>query len=122
MNTNDAVPDWIREIAPGTFDRRLLDQGAYWVTEDGQVLRVEEMSPGHLEGVARMLEARALQLHFYALSETFAGFLDGGGGQAELLAIELTGASIADATPREWLATTALLRAIERAIRTADRL
>lgn len=121
MHTDDSVPTWVREIPPGTFDCWLLDQSTYWVTESGKLLRVEGMSKGHLEGVVRMLEARALQLHFYAMAETFAGLLDCDGGQAELLAIELGGSSISDATPGEWLATTALMRALQRALRTAGR-
>lgn len=83
------------------------------MTSEGQVLELAAMTGEHLRAVADMLRGKAMLLHMWAMGDLQAGFADGT-TSGELLAMELTGVSIADLEPEEWLATTVLMRAIEQ--------
>ncbi|QIK83178.1 hypothetical protein [Sanguibacter sp. HDW7] len=100
------------EVEPGRLDVRVLGQGRFWVTREAQVLELSAMTGEHLQAVAEMLRGKAMLLHMWAMGDLLAGFADGTTA-GELLAMELTGVSIADLDPEEWLATTPLMRAIE---------
>lgn len=104
-------------IPAGVFDRRMLDQDRFWVTRHGQVLALADMRAEHLLAVTEMLQGKAMWLHLHAMIETFTVLaVDSVSGVAsgERLAIELTGESICDLEPHQWLATTALMRALTR--------
>ena len=100
-------------VEPGRLDRRVLDQCRFWVTRQGAVLELSAMSFSHLRAVAELLRGKAMWLHMLAIADLLAGAV-ADAGMGEVLAVELGGASIADLEAEEWLATTPLMRAIER--------
>lgn len=113
-------PDWARDVPPGVFDRRALDQDRVWITASGEVLRLEEMSTGHLLAVLTWLEHRAEGLHFEAMLGALVLMLTRRSGDpptAEELVGGLGVGSLSDLRPREWLITTALWRGIQRELR-----
>lgn len=103
-------------VEPGRLDRRVLDQCRFWVTRQGAVLELSAMSASHLHAVAALLRGKAMWLHMHAMADLLTGAVEGA-GIGEVLAVELGGASIADLDAEEWLATTPLMRAIERETR-----
>jgi hypothetical protein len=118
------IPAWAWAVPPGAFDSRVLDQDRIWVTGDAEVLRLGEMSAAHLAAVQAMLADRATLLHLNAMVDALALALarePGDPPTAEEVAHAATGSSMADLTPEEWLATTALWRAIERVLRARGR-
>ncbi len=93
------------------------------MTRDAQVLRLGEMSTAHLVAVQAMLAGRATLLHLDAMVDALALALarePGDPPTAEEVAHAATGSSMADLTAQEWLATTALWRAIERVLRPRE--
>ena len=115
--TGATPPEWMYAIAPGTFDRRVLDQRAFWVTKAAQILPVRSLTRPHLANILTMLEAMAPVLHVEALadiiaSEHTAGF------EIELLLYWLTGNCLATVSPRDWLGTTPLVRAMRDQLAT----
>lgn len=74
------------------------------------------MSVEHLHAVTDLLRDKAMWLHMLAMADLLTGVAEGA-GMGEVLAVELGGASIADLDAEEWLATTPLMRAIERETR-----
>lgn len=113
-------PQWALAVRPGEFDRRVLDQQEVWVTGQGVVLRVDQMSTEHLRAVTVMLNERAMELHTLCVLDAFntalLAHLDGlpCGDDLER---ELTGGTVADVDPDVWLGSTALMRRIDRLLR-----
>lgn len=98
----------------------MLDRDRIWVTQDAEVLRLDEMPVAHLLAVEAMLAGRSRALHLDAMVDALNLVLAREPGDlptAEDVAHAATGASIADLTPEEWFATTALWRGITRALR-----
>ena len=108
-------PGWMALITPGRLDVRVLNQRTFWVTRDALVLRLDEMSPAHLDAVATMLREHAVMLHFWALVDAIYAIRDSarlGCHCGDELEFELTGASIADATASDYVEATTLMRAL----------
>lgn len=113
-------PQWALEVRPGEFDRRVLDQQEFWVTGQGVVLRVYQMSTEHLRAVTVMLNDRAMELHTWCVLDTFTSALLAhldGLPCGDDLERELTGRTVADVEPDVWLAATALMRRIDGLLR-----
>lgn len=64
------IPEWIHQVRPGTFDRRILDQHRWWVNEAGTVLaiaiadadatrKIRAVSTDHLHNIVDFLHRRA---------------------------------------------------------------
>ncbi len=104
-------------VGPGRLDVRVLGQGTFWVNREAIVLRLDEMSPGHLAAVAGMLRGQATMLHLWALVDAvFAIRASARSGVpcGDELEFALTGTSIADANARDYVETSPLMRAIAR--------
>ncbi len=101
-------------VVPGTLDRRVLSQPHYWVTVDGQILELIQMTRDHLRNVLDMLEGMAVLLHIGAMVDVVVGDLDE--LAAEVLTYQLTGSSLAHVSPQAWLQSTALVRSLRRVL------
>lgn len=113
-------PAWVRTVEPGTLDRRVLDQDQLWITFESQALTLAEMPSDHLRNVRAMLETHAPRLHFEAVLDAVETAALGdlsGCPSGDRLVFELLGRTVADCEPLTWLHTTALIRAIGRALR-----
>jgi hypothetical protein len=108
-------PGWMRLVKPGRLDMRVLGQGTYWVTKEGAVLPLDQMSAGHLIAVAEMLRRQATRLHFWAMAELIREIrasAQSGAPCGAVIEFALTGASMADVDPRVWIESLPLMRAI----------
>lgn len=122
MPTPEAPPDWMVTVTPGTLDSRVLYQEHFWVTADATVLSLATMTEAHLAAVVRfLLNAHATRLHLEAMLVALLDLLaarEVGQTTAEQLTHDLTGQSIASASPQAWLESTPLLRALRRQLAT----
>lgn len=105
-------PAWMYTVPAGALDRRVLDQPHYWVTADGQILELIQMSRDHLGNVLAMLRGMVVLLHLGAMVDVLFG--DPAELTAELVTFQLTGSSIATVSPHAWLESTALVRSIQK--------
>jgi hypothetical protein len=119
------VPSWVRDgVTPGVLDLRVLDQAHVWVTRDGTLVPVAQMSTEHLRAVIEILTARAgefalgglMATLFEVVAADLAGEVSG-----ERLVWELTGAPPVPQTPGAWMESRALVRALRRELATRDR-
>jgi len=108
-------PHWMTHPS-GSFDRRVLDQDEFWVPVDGRPRHLADLEDDHVAALVPWLGERALQLHLDAMLDTLVDAL-AGRALPEILALEVTGISLASLTPEEWLETTALMRGIRRELR-----
>jgi|GEM_PF-6459278 len=107
-------------VQPGKFDVRILNQTAYWITRDARILRIENMSTEHIINVVTMLETNPDPYHFAAILDALIDLTDNlacGQPSADLLAYQLTGKSIGDATPEQWLESTPLMRHLRQILK-----
>jgi hypothetical protein len=108
----------MRLVEPGRVDVRVLEQGVFWVTREAVVVPLAEMSEPHLLAVAQMLRGRAIHIHFWAMANALFDVRESrrtGVPCGHLLEYALTGgSSLADVDPQVWLASTPLMRAIDR--------
>ena len=99
-------------VPAGTLDRRVLDQAHYWVSSDGQVLELIQMTRDHLSNVLAMLQGIVVMLHLGAMVDVLFG--EPAELAAELVTFQLTGSSLASVSPQAWLESTPLVRSIQR--------
>ncbi len=105
------------QFGPGKLDKRVFEQDVYWVDVLGQPHFLEEMSSEYLGNVLAMLFGRMEEFYFSALMRYVAGIIEDdalGKTNVDILARMLGTASIAELTPSEWLASTPLVRKINK--------
>jgi hypothetical protein len=115
-------PDWA-PVTPGVLDLRVLDQAEYWVTAEAVVPRIVEAPTPQLQNIIEFLTRRAEELYTAAvLNSLWAVAVADASGEvaAERLVWELTGRSVADIEPAEWLESTALMRGLRRELAARD--
>lgn len=108
------------QVQAGMFDPRIMNQTTYWINHDAQILAIDEMTTEHIANVIAMLENDPNHYYFAALIDALIELADslmGGRQSGEVLAYQLTGHSLSDATPEQWLQSTPLMRHLRQILK-----
>lgn len=105
------------QFGEGKMDSRVFDQDIYWVDINGKPHLLTEMSEDYLENVLVLLFEGMERFYFGALVRSTIGIIDdlfSGNPNSEVLANELGITPISEMEPAEWLASTPLVRKINK--------
>ena len=102
-----------------TLDKRVFEQGVYWVDSFGQSHKIEEMDKSYLHNVKEYLERGAKIFYLGALERYVANKLTDKlltRVNRDEIAEELGIITIPEMSPEEWLQATPLYREITKII------
>ena len=101
------------------YDIEIFNQTRFWVNSDSQKLEIVEMSTKYIKNLIRFLEANANDFYLAHLKKINSRLeaRDESLLMQEQINHSFTGKQSWDYTPREWLSSTALFRALNSELR-----
>lgn len=106
-------PGWLHTIKPGTIDLRIFDQDTYWVNRHTEIFQLQDMTSEYRAAVLTMLTERAIMFHLHTMANAVFDMFDAHNEDTttgDMMTFSLTGESIADASPAQWIESTPLVR------------